>query len=126
MIVWILGIAVIVGAYFAAKHWRGGLWDFIVRARTWLLGLAGAVALILPELMLVLPDILKSPEVMAVMSPEVRVWTGIASLVLVVWSRPRMASRPADVEVKVKEAVKSIPGATIEVKAAGLTKAVVR
>lgn len=94
--------ALVVGAIAVWVTWDRGLWDFIVRFRTWLLGVGSGLLLVLPDLMAALPDVLRSPELTAVLSPEVRKWVALAALILMVWSRWRPASRADDPEVKAR------------------------
>ena len=68
------------------------LWDFLVRWRTWLMNVAGAVLLALPDVLF----LLHSPELMAVLPPGYQKWFGLARRIGNIWIRPRPAVRPND------------------------------
>lgn len=70
------------------------LWDFVVRMRTWLLNVGGAVLLALPDLLF----LLQAPELMAVLPPGYQKWLALALLVINIWMRPRPAVRASDPE----------------------------
>lgn len=72
------------------------LWDFLVRWRTWLTNVAGAVLLALPDLLY----LLNSSELMAVLPPGYQKWLALALLILNIWMRPRPAVRAADAEAR--------------------------
>lgn len=70
------------------------LWDFLVRWRTWLANVIGAVLLALPDLLF----LLQAPELMAVLPPGYQKWLALALLIVNIWMRPRPAVRAADPE----------------------------
>jgi len=72
------------------------LWDFLVRWRTWLANVIGAVLLALPDLLF----LLQAPELMAVLPPGYQKWLALALLIVNIWMRPRPAVRAADPEVR--------------------------
>lgn len=103
-----------------------GIWDFIVRFRTWLLGIIGLVAVFLPDLVDLASQLLNAPQIVAVLPPNWKSWAGAIGFVLMVWSRWRPATRAADPEVKVARALKKVDDpATVVVEAGGETKAVI-
>lgn len=98
------------------------LWDFIVRFRTYVVNLAGAA-------LIILPDLLSAPEVLAVIPPGYQKYIIVTVFMLNIWLRPRPASRAADPEVQAQAAAKVESKATgepvdIMIKSAG-EKAVV-
>ena len=95
------------------------IWDTLVRWRTYFLN-------ILLALLFIAPELLNSPEILAVIPAEYQRWFLVAAFLINIWMRPRPASVASDPEVRVKEALKQTGGsATVEVKAAGQTKAVI-
>lgn len=82
------------------------IWDTLVRWRTWLLNATLALAFILPE-------VLNSPEILAIIPKDYQRWFLVAAFLLNIWMRPRPASRRMDTEVQVAEAVKA--GSTVVV-----------
>lgn len=72
------------------------LWDFLVRWRTWLMNVAGAVLLALPDLLY----LLNSSELMAVLPVGYQKWLALALLIVNIWMRPRPAVRANDPEVQ--------------------------
>lgn len=68
-------------------------WKTIVRWRTWIVN-GGA------SLMLVLPDLLNAPEVIAVIPPSFHKYVFLAALLLNVLMRPRPALVKDDPEVQ--------------------------
>lgn len=91
-------------------------WDFIVRARTWLLG-AFAILIELG------PEILGSTEVLNAVPEK---WRHVIAIGLLIWSRWRFATRTADPEVQVKQAIKAADyPATVIIEAGGETKATI-
>lgn len=103
-----------------------GIWDFIVRFRTWLIGVAGVAAMFAPDLIELASQLLNAPQIVAVLPAGWKTWAGAIGFVLMVWSRPRPASRASDAEVQVKKALKqAADGATVVVEADGETKAVI-
>lgn len=100
--------------------------DFIVRFRTWILGVAGIVAMFLPDLIDLASQLLNAPQIVAVLPVGWKTWAAAIGFVLMIWSRPRPASRAADPEVQVAKAIKKTEyGATVTVEADGETKAVI-
>lgn len=71
------------------------LWELIVRFRTWIANLFFAV-------LIVMPDILNSPEVLAVIPPEYQRWVIAAGFLVNIWLRPRPAVMAKDPEVSVR------------------------
>lgn len=72
------------------------LWDFLVRWRTWLMNVAGAVLLALPDLLY----LLNSSELMAVLPVGYQKWLALALLIVNIWMRPRPAVRANDAEAQ--------------------------
>lgn len=102
------------------------LWDFIVRFRTWLLGVGGIVIVFLPDLIDLASQLLNAPQIAAVLPEDWKKWAAAAGFILMIWSRWRPATRAADPEVRVKKALKEADyGATVTVEADGETKAVI-
>lgn len=102
------------------------LWDFVVRFRTWLLGVSGIVIVFLPDLIDLGSELLNAPQIAAVLPEGWKKWAAAIGFVLMIWSRWRPATRAADPEVKVaKEIKKAEYGATVTVEAGGETKAVI-
>ena len=104
------------------------IWDFIVRFRTWLLGVVGVIIMVvpLPDLISLAAQILNAPEIVAVLPPGWKTWAAAIGFILMVWSRPRPASRAADPEVKVKNAISETSDpSTIKVIENGDVKAVI-
>lgn len=75
------------------------IWDTLVRWRTWLLNATLALAFILPE-------VLNSPEILAVIPSEWQRWFLVGAFLLNIWMRPRPAARAADPEVEAANAVR--------------------
>lgn len=72
--------------------------ETLARWRTWIFNLLMAAFFLLPEL-------LRAPEVLAVLPDEYRKWAPLAALIIVnLWMRPRPAVLPSDPEVKAKQA----------------------
>ena len=69
------------------------IWDIIVRFRTWILNVALALAFILPE-------VLNSPEILAIIPVEYQRWFLVAAFLLNIWMRPRPAVRSRDPEAR--------------------------
>ena len=68
-----------------------GLWEALVRWRTWL------VNLVLSGLVLI-PIVLNSPEVLAVIPMEYQKWFLLAAFIINIWLRPRPAVMRKDLE----------------------------
>jgi hypothetical protein len=69
------------------------IWEALVRFRTWVVNLLAAALIVLPEL-------LNAPEVLAVIPPSYQKWVFLAALLLNIWMRPRPAVMAKDVEAK--------------------------
>lgn len=69
------------------------IWETLVRWRTWLVNMIGAALLLLPEL-------LNAPEVLAVIPQSYQKWVFLAVFLLNIWMRPRPAVLAKDVEAK--------------------------
>ena len=67
------------------------IWEALVRFRTWVVNLFAAALIVLPEL-------LNAPEVLAVIPPSYQKWVFLAALLLNIWMRPRPAVMKKDVE----------------------------
>ena len=61
------------------------IWEAIVRFRTWLVNIIGAALIVLPEL-------LNAPEVLAVIPVQYQKYVFVAALLLNIWLRPRPAA----------------------------------
>jgi len=95
------------------------IWNTLVRWRTWLVN-------VLASLLIVLPELLNAPEVLAVIPVEYQKYVFVGALLLNILMRPRAAATKSDPEVQVREAIKKADGpALITVKADGETKAIV-
>jgi hypothetical protein len=95
------------------------IWETLVRWRTWLVN-------IFASLLIVLPELLNAPEVLAVIPVEYQKYVFVGALLLNILMRPRAATTKDDPEVKVREMVKAADGpALITVKADGDTKSIV-
>lgn len=95
------------------------IWETLVRWRTWFVNVSASLLILLPEL-------LNAPEVIAVIPQQYQKYVFVAALLLNVLMRPRAASIASDPEVQVREAIKAAEGpALITVKANGATKAIV-
>lgn len=70
-------------------------WELLVRFRTWIVN-------VLLALMLVAPDILNSPEVLAVIPAEYQRYVLAAGFLLNILMRPWPAVRAGDPETKVR------------------------
>jgi hypothetical protein len=68
--------------------------ETIIRFRTWLANLFFA-------LLIVAPDLLNSPEVIAVIPAEYQRWVIAAGFLLNIWMRPRPAVISTDLEASV-------------------------
>ncbi|UJW87944.1 hypothetical protein [Devosia sp. SL43] len=95
------------------------IWEVIVRWRTYLLNIVLALAFILPE-------VLNSPEILAVIPPGYQRWFLVAAFLLNIWMRPRPASIASDPEVQVRKVIeKTDDPSTIKVIENGQTKATI-
>jgi hypothetical protein len=68
--------------------------EAIVRFRTWLANIFFAV-------LIVAPDLLNSPEVLAIIPAEYQRWVIAAGFLVNIWMRPRPAVLATDVEASV-------------------------
>lgn len=75
--------------------WLHKLLRFVARFRTWIVNLLLALATIAPEL-------LNSPEVLAIVPYEYQRWFLVSVFLLNIWMRPRPAVLPSDVEAQSK------------------------
>lgn len=75
------------------------IWEHIVRLRTLLINGAGV-------LLMLLPDLLNAPEVLAVIPTSYHKWVFLSVFILNIAMRPRPASIATDVDVQVRKAVK--------------------
>lgn len=67
------------------------LWEILVRWRTWVVNLFASA-------MLVLPELLNAPEVVAVVPVHYQKWVFLAALLLNILMRPRPAVMKKDLE----------------------------
>lgn len=81
------------------------IWDTLIRWRTYILNGALALAFILPEVM-------NSPEILAVIPAPWQRWFLVGAFLLNIWMRPRPASRAMDAEVRVAKVINETPGPT--------------
>lgn len=68
-------------------------WEWLVRFRTWIVNLLLAV-------MIVAPDLLNSPEVLAIVPVEYQRYVLAAGFLLNIWLRPRPAVMARDPEAR--------------------------
>jgi|GEM_PF-1699604 len=76
------------------------IWEYIVRGRTYILNGLMAAAFILPE-------VLNSPEILAVVPHEFQRWFLAATFLLNIWLRPRPAALKSDPEVVIAKQIKA-------------------
>lgn len=69
------------------------LWEFIVRFRTWIVNIVLSLAVILP-------DLLNSPELLAVIPEDYQRYVLVAAFLINIWMRPRPAVIASDVEAQ--------------------------
>lgn len=67
------------------------IWEALVRFRTWVVNMFAAALILLPEL-------LNAPEVIAVVPIQYQKYVFVAALLLNIWMRPRPAVMKKDVE----------------------------
>lgn len=67
------------------------IWEALVRFRTWVVNLAGA-------LLILLPDLLSAPEVLAVIPASYQKYIIVAVFLLNIWMRPRPAVIAKDLQ----------------------------
>ena len=72
---------------------RKRLWEFIVRFRTWIVNIVLSLAVILP-------DLLNSPELLAVIPEDYQRYVLVAAFLINIWMRPRPAVIASDVEAQ--------------------------
>lgn len=70
------------------------LWESVIRFRTWIVNLVLVLAVILP-------DLLNSPEILAVVPAEYQRWTVAFAFLINIWLRPRPAVIKTDLEASV-------------------------
>lgn len=70
------------------------LWESVIRFRTWIVNLVLALAVILPDLM-------NSPEILAVVPAEYQRWIVALAFLINIWLRPRPAVIKTDLEASV-------------------------
>lgn len=103
------------------------LWDLLVRLRTWILGIATIIAILLPDLLPLAASLINDPKIVAILPEGWSKYAGAIGTVLTIWSRWRPATRASDPEVKVAKAIKETDlTSTIIVKEDGETKAVIQ
>jgi hypothetical protein len=68
------------------------LWLALVRFRTWLFN--GGLLMLL----VILPDMLNSPEILAIIPPDYQRYVIAAALIINIWMRPRPAVVSTDLE----------------------------
>lgn len=96
------------------------IWDTLVRWRTWLVNVSASLLILLPEL-------LNAPEVIAVIPVQYQKYVFVGALLLNVLMRPRPAATKSDPEVQVREVIKASPTpSTITVHTPGEPTAVIR
>lgn len=74
------------------------IWEAIVRFRTWIVNLAAS-------LMILLPELLNAPEVLAVIPQQYQKYVFVAALILNIVMRPRPAAMAKDPEVQIAKAI---------------------
>lgn len=79
------------------RHYLSRAYEFLVRFRTWVVNIFAAI-------LIVLPDMLDAPEILAVVPEEYHRYVFLAALVLNVWMRPRPAVMAHDPEAQISKA----------------------
>jgi predicted cobalt transporter CbtA len=74
------------------------IWEAIVRFRTWIVNLVASLLILLPEL-------LNAPEVLAVVPQQYQKYVFVAALILNIIMRPRPAAMAKDPEVQIAKAI---------------------
>lgn len=74
------------------------IWEAIVRFRTWIVNLVASLLILLPEL-------LNAPEVLAVVPVEYQKYVFVAALILNIVMRPRPAVMAKDPEVIIAKSI---------------------
>ena len=72
------------------------IWETIVRLRTWFFNIVLALLFIAPE-------IVNSPEILAIIPAEYQRWFLVAAFLVNIWLRPRPAVLPTDPEVDMRK-----------------------
>ncbi len=73
--------------------------EFVVRFRTWIVNLVLTLAVIVP-------DLLNSPEILAIVPAEWQRWVIASAFILNIWIRPRPAVLATDLEASVSRSRK--------------------
>lgn len=95
------------------------IWETLVRWRTYFLN-------IILALLFIAPEVLNSPEILAIIPAEYQRWFLVAAFLANIWMRPRAAATKNDPEVKVREEIKAADGpVVITVETDGATKSIV-
>jgi len=71
------------------------IWETIVRLRTWFFNIVLALLFIAPE-------ILNSPEILAIIPAQYQRWFLVAAFLVNIWMRPRPAVVSSDPEVDMR------------------------
>lgn len=71
-------------------------WETLVRWRTYVLNIVLALLFIAPE-------ILNSPEILAIIPAEYQRWFLVGAFLVNIWMRPRPAVLPSDPEVDMRK-----------------------
>jgi predicted cobalt transporter CbtA len=74
------------------------IWEAIVRFRTWIVNVVASLLILLPEL-------LNAPEVLAVIPQQYQKYVFVAALILNIVMRPRPAAMAKDPEVQIAKAI---------------------
>jgi predicted cobalt transporter CbtA len=74
------------------------VWETLVRFRTWIVNLVASLLILLPEL-------LNAPEVLAVVPQQYQKYVFVAALILNIIMRPRPAAMAKDPEVQIAKAI---------------------
>jgi predicted cobalt transporter CbtA len=74
------------------------IWEAIVRFRTWIVNVVASLLILLPEL-------LNAPEVLAVVPQQYQKYVFVAALILNIVMRPRPAAMAKDPEVQIAKAI---------------------
>lgn len=80
------------------KNIIAALWETLVRFRTWIVNLAASMMILLPEL-------LNAPEVLAVIPPQYQKYVFVGALILNIIMRPRPAAMAKDPEVVIAKQI---------------------
>lgn len=96
------------------------IWDTLVRLRTWFFNIVLALLFIAPE-------VLNSPEILAIIPAQYQRWFLVAAFLANIWMRPRPAATKDDPEVQLRETIKATDGPVrVMVEQNGETKAIIR